>query len=709
MSRPDDSTVNPPAPGLTRRAVSLAASVPVSGPSGLSDYAVSPLGAPLALMRDEIRVAWLGRTSTDDQQDPRQSAIRQLGNSRTAIPESWVIVAHFYDVESGRLELDARGQRANYEKYDIPIPRDGGVADLLAEAAHPGRRFDVVICESVSRVARRTFEGLSIERELENAGVPLFAANEPITLTGSRAQRILQRRINQSVAEYEVLNTLEQSWGGLCTHVREGWNIGKAPYGYKAKIFRHPNPTKADKGQTKSRLEPDGVLGETVTQIALWRHHEGIGYDTIADRLNADPVKYPPPTPPGGRRARGAWGKTSVYEILRNPKYTGYQVFNRRASRSRGGKVNDPALWVWSLEPAHEPLIPKWMYDELNARRATRRGSRDDNTPNAHPETLRTYVFRGLLFCHCGRRMNGNVRHQSAYYMCWPKNNNRGRPDKYAGHPKAVYLREDAVLDAVSRFFADRVLGPNRRTILAADLSTVDDREAQARDAERDRLRRVLADLSRRQNSIMRQAQDGDPDDPFTRALRGTYNDLEAERHAALAAITALDAADDAQPARPDTADVDLLDALPYLTGHLSEAPEPLLRRLFEAVSLAVKLTDDGDHVTISVRLPGDTLPEIISTAETINTMIDKHETPGQDGSGACVDAVRAPGAIRTHTGRVLSPLPLPVGLRGRRGGILRDRVWRVHRGSRCRGDHVCWAGGVGGWGGRLQAPSFSC
>ncbi|MFC3898155.1 recombinase family protein [Lentzea rhizosphaerae] len=193
-----------------------------SGPSGLSDYAVSPLGMPVALLRNEVRVAFLGRTSTDDQQDPRQSMLRQLGNCKAAIPESWVIVAHFYDVESGRMELDQRGRGENYERYDIPIARDGGVADLLDEATHKGRRFDVVICESVSRVARRTFEGLSIERELERAEVPLFASNEPITLTGSRAQRILQRRINQSVAEYEVLNTLEQSWGGLCTHVREG-------------------------------------------------------------------------------------------------------------------------------------------------------------------------------------------------------------------------------------------------------------------------------------------------------------------------------------------------------------------------------------------------------------------------------------------------------------------------------------------------------
>ncbi|MFJ8912998.1 recombinase family protein [Amycolatopsis sp. NPDC102389] len=315
----------------------------MSGPSGLSDYAVSPLGMPTALLRDEVRVAFLARTSTEDQQDPRQSILRQLGNSKAAIPESWVIVAHFYDVESGRMDLAARGRGENYDRFDIPIARDGGIADLLTEAADPKRRFDVVICENIARVARRAFEGLSVERELERNDVPLFASNEPITVSGSRAQRILQRRINQSVAEYEVLNTLEQSWGGLCTHVREGWNIGKPSHGYKAKVFKHPNPVKAAKGYTKTRLEPDGLRGETVTQMALWRYYEGVGCDTIADRLNEDLAKYPPPIPPGGRRARGAWSRSSVYDILRNPKYTGYQVFNRRATRSRGERSTTPS------------------------------------------------------------------------------------------------------------------------------------------------------------------------------------------------------------------------------------------------------------------------------------------------------------------------------------------------------------------------------
>jgi hypothetical protein len=68
-----------------------------------------------------------------------------------------------------------------------------------------------------------------------------------------------------------VLNTLEQYWGGLCTHVREDYDIGKPPYGYKAKVIPHPNPVKAAKGLTKSRLAKDGTRGETVTQIAHWR------------------------------------------------------------------------------------------------------------------------------------------------------------------------------------------------------------------------------------------------------------------------------------------------------------------------------------------------------------------------------------------------------------------------------------------------------
>src|SRR2546421_12200060 len=57
-----------------------------------------------------LRVAWAGRTSTYDQQDPTLSLPRQLRASQLVLPEDALIVAHFYDIESGRKDLAARGR-----------------------------------------------------------------------------------------------------------------------------------------------------------------------------------------------------------------------------------------------------------------------------------------------------------------------------------------------------------------------------------------------------------------------------------------------------------------------------------------------------------------------------------------------------------------------------------------------------------------------
>jgi len=151
-----------------------------------------------------VPVAWLGRTSTEDAQDPTLSLPRQLRNARAALPPGWVIVARFYDVESGRKELHERGNSLAHQNFKIPIPRDGSVADLLEEAQRPDRRFAAVICESIERVARRTYFGAKIEYELEQAGVALCAADEPI-VTGSKAKRAtptLTRRVKQAVSEW---------------------------------------------------------------------------------------------------------------------------------------------------------------------------------------------------------------------------------------------------------------------------------------------------------------------------------------------------------------------------------------------------------------------------------------------------------------------------------------------------------------------------
>ncbi|MBF8193684.1 recombinase family protein [Nonomuraea sp. K274] len=226
-----------------------------------------------------LSVAWLGRTSTDDQQDPTLSLPRQLRASRDALPEGFLIVAHFYDIESGRMDLDSRGRGQAHEAFDIPIARDGGIQDLLAEAKRPDRRFAAVICESVERVARRIYFGTKIEYELEQAGVMLLASDEPMPQLdrppGGRSRKrstpMLTRRVKQAVAEWYVLQMLELSWDAFCEHTEQGWNVGKPCYGYRAKKIPHPVAAKRAEGKTKTRLVPHPVEGPTVTQIFLLR------------------------------------------------------------------------------------------------------------------------------------------------------------------------------------------------------------------------------------------------------------------------------------------------------------------------------------------------------------------------------------------------------------------------------------------------------
>ena len=455
--------------------------------------AVSVLRAPPAPPRlapaapgdvPPLRVAVMARTSTVDLQDPTLSIPRQVTSSLNALPRDWVAVAHFYDVESGRLNPAVRGRSSAHELFDIPVRRDGGIADLLAEARRPDRRFDAVICVSIDRIARRTYYGTMIEHELEQAGVPLLAADEPIQVGRKKATRILTRRVKQATAEWYVLETQEKAWDGFCEHTRQGWNIGRPPYGYRAEPVPHPVPARRAEGKTKHRLVPDPVTAPVVRQIFAWRVAERLGYKAIANRLNADPDRYPPPVSPDPARQRNYWNPTAVRDVLGNPKYTGYMVWNRRATKSAKGKVNQPATWVRSPQPTHEPLVSQQLFDAAAAVARERFGSRTTPGANtAHPDTKRAYLFRSFVVCAlCGRRMFGKTRRGIPYYACqrtWTDHDP-------SGHPKSLWVRQQPLLEGVSEFFAQRILGPDRRSLLAATIGGADQQAQQHHQARTD-------------------------------------------------------------------------------------------------------------------------------------------------------------------------------------------------------------------------------
>ncbi|MFC5830366.1 recombinase family protein [Nonomuraea insulae] len=616
-----------------------------------------------------LSVAWLGRTSTDDQQDPTLSLPRQLRSSRNALPAGSLIVAHFYDVESGRMDLEARGRGHAHEAFDIPISRDGGIQDLLAEAKRPDRRFAAVICESIERVARRTYFGTKVEYELEQAGVMLLAADEPLPQlrrpsdgrSRKQATPMLTRRVKQAVSEWYVLQTLELAWDGTCEHTEQGWNTGKACYGYRNDRLPHPVAAKRAEGKTKSRLVPHPAEGPTVTYIFLLRVVHRLGYDTIADRLNLDPQTYPPPTPTNPQRALGRWSGSAVREILCNPKYTGYMVWNRRASK-KGGKNNPPSEWVWSPRPTHEPLVTKEVYQKAARIAQSRQGSPVTTNPTRQPKTWHTYALRAFVVCDaCGRRMQGNPKKKNLYYVCKPdKREHEDRRDWYARHPKSVWVREDHLLDHLQEFFANRVFGAERLRALRARLAD----DAPKQESAVQRAKRQILDVEKRQNNVLLQIEDYVPtgddeiDQDFRRRLQQRYAELGQARKARIAELAALE-----EEEQPD-ADQTLLDKLPRLRICLRSLSDDLRRRLFDAFHLEVRYRADTNEVSIKITVKADNVSAITDLADAISGPSEPRALSSTEATRVTRArpraAVRPSKAVPSATVESVYPLPKP-------------------------------------------------
>lgn len=321
-----------------------------------------------------------------------------------------LIVAHFYDVESGTRRYDARGS-GGLAGFEIPIPREGGLHDLLAAAQRRLLSFDRVIVESINRLSRNSSVAFRIEEELSACGVRLCCADEPLEESFGT---IVLRHVNVGIAKGYHHELMVKSRQGSETSIRQGWHTGGiAPYGYRFVEHPHPNPHKAKQGGCKRTLELDAMRAPVVSRIFDLYLSGTAGIKQLQDILNADLENCPAPRKPDPAQSSGTWSRSSIWEILRNPKYTGYQVWNRRARR-KGGRPNDPSAWVWSEEPSHPAIITRAEFEAVGKRaRTNHRSYREPGTP---PRTA--YLYRSILRCgSCGNRMWGKTRPSAVYYQ----------------------------------------------------------------------------------------------------------------------------------------------------------------------------------------------------------------------------------------------------------------------------------------------------
>ena len=175
---------------------------------------------------------------------------------------------------------------------------------------------------------------------------------------------------------------------------------------------------------------PDPIAAPVVQRI-FREFLNGKGLRSIANGLTQDGILSPSGHDPARNShrstSRGAWAFSAVRAILANPRYTGYQVWNKQRKDEILIDVDDVGLghdtrmrwnarsqWVRSTEQVHEALVSQEDFDAAQAMfSSSKRPIHRTAAPGHH------YQLAGLMRCGvCGRRMQGHWNHGRAYYRC---------------------------------------------------------------------------------------------------------------------------------------------------------------------------------------------------------------------------------------------------------------------------------------------------
>ena len=455
-----------------------------------------------------VAVAALVRTSTLDLQDPVASYGRQIRTMKGWLPSGWYLARVYADVESGATDLDGRSQTGSWTVLtDAGLRRDGGMADLLAEAMSPDPCFSVVVVEEIERASRDFYDSVTLERRLEQQGIPLLAAGEPADISGLSPTMVLVRRIKQGVAEWYRISLKGKTRKGLEQHAIGGWNNGRVPFGYLPDRLPHSVPAKAAAGMTRTRLRKDPGCGPWVTQMFDWRVLEKLSAKAIALRLEAAGVISPD---------GNGWSACTVAGILASPEYTGHMVYGRTRNTGnsrRAGQRKVRAVpqneWTWSAEPVHPALVTRETWELAQQVGKDHNGIRDAEVPTR--QRGRRYALRSRIHCaQCGRRMTGITRpgyhapgsYTYTYYVCpWSARNPRDAR-RCPQHVRAS-LREDTVTTAISGFLDKYFLGHDRAAMLADHLPKTAAEEEANREARTAELTRRIARNEAAQKGLM--------------------------------------------------------------------------------------------------------------------------------------------------------------------------------------------------------------
>ncbi|MFC0105592.1 recombinase family protein [Kibdelosporangium aridum] len=422
-------------------------------------------------------VAFYGRCSTEDNQDPETSHAWQAGNARKFVePLGGEIVADYFDIGQSR---------------SVPWERRPEAARLLAALKDPRREWTAIVVGEGTRCWFGNQFSLIAPR-FQAYGVDLWVPELGGKFDSRNPSHKMLMSVLGGMSESERQHVQARVRAAMDAQVvNEGRHQGgRAPYGYVVVDGGpHPNPRKAAEGYRLRVLAIDEPAAEAVRRIFA-EYLAGAGDRAIASGLNRVGIPCPSARRPEQNRHRLAdgWQGSTVRAILENPRYTGYAIFGRWTKQETLFDPDDvsaghvvrfrraaPDRVVRSRRPAHPAIVSVEDFTQAQLIRRSRGagGMRGiAKLERSRTGSKQTYLMRGRVrCCICTRKMQGGVIRKGIYYRCLARTLAPGS-EALADHPKTVNLREDTLLPAVNgwirRIFARENVDETVAALLAS-------------------------------------------------------------------------------------------------------------------------------------------------------------------------------------------------------------------------------------------------
>lgn len=248
------------------------------------------------------------------------------------------------------------------------------------------KQFNIVLVHKLDRFSRNRYDSLRYKSELRSRGVSVISTLEYLDDT---PESVIMESLLDGMAEYYSKNLAREVMKGLHENALKcKSNGGRPPFGFK--VNKETQTYEIDEYEAQAVR----FLFESINQ--------GKSYDYIIRELNRQ-----------GYRTRDGnpFGKNLIHEMLKNEKYRGVYVYNRRASKDAKGRYNSHLNKfddeIIKVEGGMPRIISDELFNNVNQLLGSRRRVRNYSGKKNH-----AYLLTGKIFCgNCGSSYCGGCRY----------------------------------------------------------------------------------------------------------------------------------------------------------------------------------------------------------------------------------------------------------------------------------------------------------